>query len=163
MLVRIAAILDRALGLAGTSRREQSLAEERFRALGRQVPWLYAILLVNLVGVNLSYVGQGQDLFNTGNAAAVLLIARMVYWVRIRRRLPPLSAIRGELRRTFLICMMFCVCYSWWSLTRYQHSTGDARIPIVLFTSLAAIGCSFGLSAFPAAARLPLLMLATDQ
>jgi diguanylate cyclase (GGDEF)-like protein len=160
MLARTAAILDRSLGLARTSRREQALAEERFRALGRQVPWLYAILLVNLVGVNVSYVGQGKGLLNTGNVVAVLLIARLVYWLRVRHRMPPAGAIRGELRKTFLICAMFCVCYSWWSLSWYQHSIGDARIPIVLFTSLAAIGCSFGLSAFPAAARLPLLILA---
>lgn len=160
MLGRIAAALDRLLGLAGVSQRDNALAEERFRALGRQVPWLYAILLVNLVGVNVSYVGQGQDLLNFGNVVAVLLVARVVYWLRVRRRMPPAGAIKGELRKTFLICTLFCVCYGWWSLSRYQHSIGDARIPIVLFTSLAAIGCSFGLSAFPAAARLPLLMLA---
>jgi diguanylate cyclase (GGDEF)-like protein len=124
------------------------------------VPWLYAILLVNLVGVNVSYVGQGQGLLNTGNVLAVLLIARMVYWLRVRNRMPPASAITAELRKTFLICALFCVSYSWWSLSWYQHSVGDSRIPIVLFTSLAALGCSFGLSAFPAAARLPLLMLA---
>src|SRR5687767_2520163 len=141
MLVRMAAALDRLLGLAGASQRDDALAEERFRALGRQVPWLYAILLVNLIGVNVSYVGQGQDLLNIGNVMGVLLVARMVYWLRVRRRMPPLSAIKRELRRTFLICMLFCVCYGWWSLTRYQHSSGDARIPIVLFTSLAAIGC----------------------
>jgi diguanylate cyclase (GGDEF)-like protein len=160
MLGRAAAILDRTLGLTGNSRREQSLAEERFRALGRQVPWLYAILLVNLVGVNVSYVGQGHGLLNTGNVVSLLLVARMFHWLRVRHRMPPTRAIRGELRKTFLICMLFCTCYGWWSLTRYQSSIGDARIPIVLFTSLAAIGCSFGLSAFPAAARLPLLMLA---
>jgi diguanylate cyclase (GGDEF)-like protein len=159
MLGRIAAIVDRCLGLAGASRRDQALAEERFRALGRQVPWLYAILLVNLIGVNVSYVGQGQDLLNTGNVVALLLIARMAYWLRVRRRMPPSSAIKGELRKTFLVCVLFCTCYGWWSLTRYQHSIGDARMPIVLFTSLAAVGCSFGLSAFPAAARLPLMML----
>jgi len=160
MLGRIVAVLDRSLGLAKASRREEALAEERFRALGRQVPWLYAILLVNLIGVNVSYVGQGQGLLNTGNVLAVLLIARVVYWLQIRRRIPPAGAIKGELRKTFLICVLFCVCYSWWSLSWYQHSIGDGRVPIVLFTSLAAIGCSFGLSAFPAAARLPLLILA---
>jgi len=160
MLGRIAAVLDRSLGLAKVSRREEALAEERFRALGRQVPWLYAILLVNLTGVNVSYVGQGQGLLNTGNVLAVLLITRMVYWMRARHRMPPAGAINGELRKTFLICALFCVAYSWWSLSWYQHSIGDSRIPIVLFTSLAAIGCSFGLSAFPAAARLPLLLLA---
>ncbi len=160
MPLRMVAILDRYLGLARSSRREEALAEERFRALGRQVPWLYAILLVNLVGVNVSYVGQGQGLLNTGNVLAVLLIARMIYWLRARKRLPPASAIPAELRKTFVICALFCVCYSWWSLSWYQDSIGDGRIPIVLFTSLAAIGCSFGLSAFPAAARLPLLMLA---
>jgi diguanylate cyclase (GGDEF)-like protein len=160
MLARMAVILDRCLGLARTSRRERALAEERFRALGRQVPWLYAILLVNLVGVNVSYVGQGKGLLNTGNVLAVLLIARMVYWLRVRHRMPPEGEIRGELRKTFLVCAVFCVAYSWWSLSWYQHSIGDSRTPIVLFTSLAAIGCSFGLSAFPAAARLPLLLLA---
>src|SRR5687768_10117952 len=101
MLTRMAAILDRCLGLAQTSQREQALAEERFRALGRQVPWLYAILLVNLFGVNVSYVGQGQGLLNTGNVLAVLLITRMVYWLRVRRRIPPTGAIKAELRKTF--------------------------------------------------------------
>ena len=159
MLGRIAAIVDRCLGLARGSRRDQALAEERFRALGRQVPWLYAILLVNLIGVNVSSVEQGQDLLNIGNVVALLLIARMVYWLRVRRRMPPASAIAGELRKTFLVCTLFCLCYGWWSLTRYQLSVGDGRMPVVLFASLAAVGCSFGLSAFPAAARLPLMML----
>src|SRR5688572_14890709 len=103
MLGRMAAALDQSLGLAGASQRDSALAEERFRALGRQVPWLYAILLVNLVGVNVSYVGQGQDLLNTGNVVALLLVARLVHWLRVRRRPPPVSAIKGELRRTFLI------------------------------------------------------------
>src|SRR5688500_20078369 len=102
MLGRMAAALDRLLGLAGVSQRDQALAEERFRALGRQVPWLYAILLVNLIGVNVSYVGQGQELLNTGNVVALLLIARMVYWPRVRRRMPPASAIQREPRKTLL-------------------------------------------------------------
>jgi diguanylate cyclase (GGDEF)-like protein len=156
----MAVILDRCLGLAEASQRARALAEERFRALGRQLPWLYAILLVNLFGVNVSYVGQGQGLLNTGNVLAILLIARMVYWLRVRRELPSKGAIKAELRRTFFVCALFCVAYSWWSLSWYRGSAGDSRVPIVLFTSLAAIGCSFGLSAFPAAARLPLLLLA---
>jgi diguanylate cyclase (GGDEF)-like protein len=160
MLGRIATVADRWLGLAGSSPRDHVLAEERFRVLGRQMPWLYAILLVNLVGVNVSYVDQGQGLLNTGNIAAVLLVARMLYWLRVRRRTPRASAIKAELRKAFVVCMLLCVCYGWWSLTQYRHSSGDARMPIVLFTSLAAIGSSFGLSAFPAAARMPLLLLA---
>ena len=160
MLERATAVLDRCLGLARTSQREHALAEERFRALGRQVPWLYAILLVNLFGVNVSYVGNDLALLNTGNVLAFLLIARMVYWLRVRRRMPAATAIKRELRKTFLVCALFCTAYCWWTLSWYQGSVGDSRIPIVLFTSLAAFGCSFGLSAFPAAARIPLLLLA---
>jgi diguanylate cyclase (GGDEF)-like protein len=163
MLGRVVPLLDRWIGLARTSPREEALAEERFRALGRQVPWLYAILLVNLVGVNVSYAGHGRGPLNLGNFLAVLLIARMIYWLRVRRRMPERSAIKGELRKTFLVCTLFCLAYSWWSLSWYQQSVGEARIPIVLFTSLAAVGCSFGLSAFPAAARIPMLILSVPM
>jgi len=160
MLARVTATLDRCLGLARDSQREQALAEERFRALGRQVPWLYAILLVNLFGVNVSYVGQGLELLNTGNVLALLLVLRMIYWVRIRRRMPPAAAIKGELRKVFLVCTLFCVAVCWWSLTWYHASGANSRMPIVMFTCLAAVGCSFGLSAFPAVARVPMMLLA---
>lgn len=160
MLRRLKTLLDRSLGLADSSQREQALAEERLWALGRQIPWLYAILLVNLFGLNVSYVHRSAELLHPGNLLAVLLVARMVYWVRMRRKARSTKAIKAELRKTFFVCAFFCIAYSSWALSWYAGSTGDTRMQIVLFTSLAAIGCSFGLSAFPAAARLPLLMLA---
>ena len=160
MLTSAAHLASRLLGTAGSSDRDDALAAERFRSLQRQIPLLYATLLVNLVGLNMSLSASANSVFNLGNVLAVLIVLRLAYWLTIRGRELDSDRIRSELLKMFILVGGFCTAYCWWTLALYSQGNGDDRVHVVLFSSLAAVSCSFALSAFLPAARLPLLLLA---
>lgn len=138
----------------------RALLVERYAALQRQVPWLYGIILANVLGLHLATRG-GLDPFE--NAATLLVAAalfRLVYWLRTRSRILPPDRIRRELGRTFVIAGLFSAFFCLWGLSLYSAGDANQQNYVILFASLAAIGCAYGLNSFPAAARLPLLLLA---
>src|SRR5687768_8644384 len=136
----------------------RSLLEERYRALQRQIPLLYLIALANFLGLHFAITGIGS-LLSPSMLLAVLVLARLVYWVRTRHRTLPPERILYELRATFFLALAFCVCFCAWGIYLFERSPGDQRAYIILFGSLASIGCAYGLSSFPSAARLPLIVL----
>ncbi len=153
-------IFDRYLGLADGTEREAALIDERFRSLQRQVPWLYGVLLVNMFGLSISVHNDGHPLLNGVNLLGFVILVRLLHWIRIRRQVLPRIRVKAELRKTFILAAMICVAYCWWSFALYHAGLKEDRVHIVLFASLAAIGCAYGLSSFARIARLPLLLLA---
>ena len=67
------------------------LLEERFRALQRQIPLLYVVVLTNLLGLHLS---GGGDLASPFAAALIALVLfRLGHWLRARDRALPAERI----------------------------------------------------------------------
>jgi diguanylate cyclase (GGDEF)-like protein len=135
------------------------LLEERYRALQRQIPLLYIVILSNLLGLALA---AGGDLYAPFKAVTLLigLIAfRLVHWLKVRDRTLPPERILRELRKTWIYAIFFSAGFCIWAFYLMEH--GDAREYnfVVLFGSLAAIGCAYGVSRYPAAAKLPLLLV----
>jgi len=136
----------------------RSLLEERYRALQRQIPLLYIIALANFVSLHLATAGLGAILSPPSLLAAGVLV-RLAYWVRARNRRPSPEQILRELRKTFFFALAFCVGFCAWGIYLMETGAGGQRDDVILFGSMAAIGCAYGLSSFPSAARLPLLFL----
>ncbi|HLL31214.1 MAG TPA: EAL domain-containing protein [Allosphingosinicella sp.] len=133
------------------------LLEERFRALQRQIPLLYVVVLTNLLGLHLS---GGGDLASPFAAVLVgLVLFRLAHWLRVRKRAVPAERVLRELRKTWVYAVIFSLGFCGWAL--HQIGTSDPREEnyVILFSSLAAIGCAYGVSRYPAAARVPLLLL----
>jgi diguanylate cyclase (GGDEF)-like protein len=154
---RLARLLD--IGDA-TTPLGRALLEERYRALQRQIPLLYAVALANFLGLHLSSGGTFDQFAHPANLVIVYFVARLVYWMKTRTRTLPPEAILREMRKTAAIAALFSLLFCFWAIQLFTTGTSEQQNHVVLFASLAAIGCAYGLSSFPAAARLPLLLFA---
>ncbi|MDB5720787.1 MAG: diguanylate cyclase protein [Alphaproteobacteria bacterium] len=152
--------LDRLVG-AGEARSEagRALLEERYRALSRQIPLLYAIGLANIAGLYLATKGAFGSFYNPITPLVLLLIVRLVHWLRARREMLAPERILIELRKTFFYALAFCVGFCGWALYQLSEDNPANHDLVILFGSLAAVGCAYGVSAYLAAARLPILLL----
>lgn len=135
------------------------LLEERFRALQRQVPLLYVVIFANMVGLYLASGGRFEALFDFPLLVGALIVIRVVHWLKVRdRKLSP-ERILTELRKMLAFSVVFSVAFLVWSFRLMATRQTDDHDFIILFASLAAIGCAYGVSRYPAAARTPLLVL----
>lgn len=160
MFAKALARLDQAIGLQRGSDRAEALMAETLAAFFPRMPWLYAILMVNLSGLLVSLREPLTAFTATGVIFLIILALRLFHWIRLPRRKLTHSEVAIELRNVFLIGVLACTAYCLWLFALYARSSSDDRNHIVTFGSLAALGCSFALSPLPAIARLPLLLLA---
>ncbi|HEY0411516.1 MAG TPA: EAL domain-containing protein [Allosphingosinicella sp.] len=135
------------------------LLEERYRALQRQIPLLYIVILSNLLGLALAAGGDLRAPFRVVTLLVGLIVFRLVHWLKVRDRMPPPERILRELRKTWVYAIFFSLGFCVWAF--YLMAQGDPSEYnfVVLFGSLAAIGCAYGVSRYPAAARMPLLLV----
>ena len=75
------------------------------------------------------------------------------------RTLAP-ERILVELKRTLFFAGLLSIAFAWSAISLYGQLPGSERHLVILFASMAAVGCAYGLTSFPAAARLPLLLFA---
>lgn len=138
----------------------RALLQVRYRALQRQIPLLYLITLANFVGFKLSRGPTADSLFHPANLIIALILVRLGHWVRTRgRELPPERILR-ELKQTLILAGILSAAAGIQAIALIAEGNPEQQGPVILFGSLAAIGCAYGLSSFPAAARLPLLLFA---
>ncbi|HEX8222617.1 MAG TPA: EAL domain-containing protein [Allosphingosinicella sp.] len=135
------------------------LLEERFRALQRQVPLLYIVIFSNMVGLYLASGGRFESLLDFPLLVGGLIVMRVVHWLRVRNRVLSPDRILHELRKMLVFSIVFSVAFCVWSFSLMATRPATDHDFIILFASLAAIGCAYGVSRYPAAARTPLLML----
>jgi len=135
------------------------LLEERFRALQRQVPLLYVVIFSNMVGLYLAAGGRFESLLDFPLLVGALIVIRVAHWLRVRNRTLAPERILNELRKMLLFAVVFSVAFCAWSFSLMATRPSTDHDFIILFASLAAIGCAYGVSRYPAAACTPLLLL----
>jgi predicted signal transduction protein with EAL and GGDEF domain len=135
------------------------LLEERFRALQRQVPLLYVVIFANMVGLYLAAGGRFDSFVDFPLLVGALIAMRVAHWLKVRNRSLSPERILYELRKMLAFSVVFSVAFSAWSFTLMATRPPTDHDFIILFASLAAIGCAYGVSRYPAAARTPLLLL----
>jgi len=138
----------------------RALLRERYRALQRQIPLLYLVALANFVGLALTNRPSVATLTHPANLLVALIVVRLVHWLRTRRRQLPPERILRELRKTLLLAAALSLAAGFWASLLLIEGAPQQQELVILFASLASIGCAYGLSSFPAAARLPLLLFA---
>ena len=138
----------------------RSLLRERYRALQKQVPLLYLIAIVNFLGLAFAGGATFDDLGHPATALILLAALRLAYWVRGRGRELSPARIQSELRITIVLAALLSLGFGTSAISLYNAGIGERQDMVILFASLAAMGCAYALSSFPAAARMPLLLLA---
>lgn len=159
MRVALTDWLDKGIGISTDSEPERALLKERFESLKRQLPWLYGIVFVNVLGLHLALARDGP-VPSTPVAILLSIVAiRALYWLKLSAREIAEEAVKREMRTTFLIAGFFGLSSCMWSVTLYRTAGPSHGVDIAMFASLAGIGCAYGMSSFPVAARLPVLLL----
>ncbi len=136
--------------------REQVL--RTFENLRKQIPLLYAVTLVNAVGVHLATGGNAFEWFSPLTLLGALLLWRMIFWIVFQRPTHEFRVARRELVKMVCFTALLGVGFSLWVqslLTQYP----DKSLTILLYSLLAALGAAYGLSSFPRAALLPLIIM----
>ena len=146
--------------LVSPPREETFVLEERYRALQRQIPLLYVIVLANLLGLQIVNGGVFRSLYHPVNGLILLVAFRLVHWATNGRKALPPDKLRRELQKTWILAAGISGLFGLWAILLLDESGLQQQNSVVLFGSLAAVGCAYGLSSFPAAARLPLLLAA---
>jgi len=157
---KAAALFDDALGLSGRSERDHALRVETLHAFLPRMPWIYAILIVNLSGLLAATHDSLTYVTSAGAVLLVVLAVRLVHWTLLPRRSLSETDVGKELRNIFIVGALLCTGYCLWTFALYAQSDIEDRNHIVLFASLAALGCSFALSPMPSASKMPLYLLA---
>ena len=138
----------------------RALLQERYRALQRQIPLLYTIALTNFLGLVFASGVANFTLYHPANLLIPLVLVRLVHWLRTSsRRLAP-HEIQVELRRTLVLAGLLSLGFGYSAISLFGEAEADQQDLIILFAALGAIGCAYGLTSFPAAARLPLFLFA---
>jgi diguanylate cyclase (GGDEF)-like protein len=138
----------------------RALVEERYRALLRQIPLLYVVALANYLGLHLATGGEIDSFYSPSTLLAGLVVFRLFHWLRARNRVLPPERILRELRRTWIYALAVSLGFCIWALSLIHGASADHDGHVILFGTLAGVGCAYGLSSFPSAARLPLIFLA---
>ena len=159
MIARAVSRLDRLAGLRSSTDYDRAVLRERFDAVRRHLPWLHAIMTVNVIGVQL-VAGIDAPVSMLPAAVMVIVIAwRAIHMWRLGALCVPDGTVHRELRKTFLVAGLYFIGNALWTADLYFALPVEGRADVAMFAGIAAIGASCGLSSFPAAARIPLLLL----
>jgi len=131
---------------------------ERYLSLQQQIPFIYAVALANFFGLKIVGGGDLDSIASPILFLIAVIVWRLVHWARIRGKTLSSAAMNLELKKALLATAVLSGGFSIWAQTLLS-SHPDQVQAIVLFSSLAAIGCAYGLINYPPAACLPLLLL----
>jgi diguanylate cyclase (GGDEF)-like protein len=137
----------------------RALLEQRFAALQRQIPLLYTVALTNVVGLLVATSGRTGNVMRISWVLVAVVVLRLVYWIRARNSRPQPEQILRELRKTWVYALLISVGFCGWALYLLDTVSAQDHFDVILFGSLAAMGCAYGISSYGGAARLPLLLL----
>lgn len=139
-----------------------AIALAQYRELQRQIPLLYALLMVNAAAVAYSHFHFAPDYLTIGVLAPLIAISatRMVSWIRRRNENVAAEVAIRQLRRTLLLSVFLAVTYIAWSLSLDHYGGPMQRGHVALFIAITVIGCIFCLMHLPQAA-LSVMVLVT--
>ena len=137
----------------------RSVVEERYWSLRRQVPIVYLLGFVNLSAMELSAIGRLAIGANLPTFIAGCGILRLFQWFRSAGAVTHEVMVR-RLQQTVIFAAIVCfaVCARCLQLLLQSHDTAS-HMAVMLFGGLTAIGVAYGLTALPAAGRIPLILI----
>lgn len=152
--------MDLYLGADLTTGSGRALIEERYRSVRRQVPIIYLLGLVNLSAMELAATGHLSVGLNLPTFIGVCGIIRLWQWFGGAGSAAPGHKLMVErLRQTVWFAAIVCLAVCARSLYLFHVGDAASHMAILLFGGLTAIGVAYGLTALPAAGRIPLLLI----
>lgn len=136
----------------------RAVVEERYWSLRRQVPLVYLLGLINLSALEIATSGRLTPGLNLPTFIAACGVLRISQWFVAGREVSHEQMV-ARMRQTVLFAAAVCVAVCARSLYLLQAGDVPAQMAVLLFSGLTAIGVAYGLTALPAASRIPLILI----
>lgn len=131
------------------------------KALSRQIPVLYGLLLANAVALAYTHYGTAPD-WLTIYAVVVLgafCIVRGYAWRRAGLDVRDIHVCIGHLRRIRVMAVMISVLFTAWAIAMFGYGDPYQQGHVAYFISITVVGCIFCLVNFPPAALLVVMIV----
>ena len=138
----------------------RSLLVEQFRVLRKQVPVLYAVLLIDSISVGLVLPPSVSPWLGFAVPAVLLAIClvRLIQWVRLNGTdFTPEQAFR-QLARSRLVAIVLNTGFVLWILTLFGVVDPGLRAPVALLVFMGCVGTAYCLGSFPPASLLTMII-----
>jgi len=136
----------------------RAVIEERYWSLRRQVPLVYLLGIINLSALDIATTGSLSIGLNLPTFIVGCAIIRMVQWFVAPREIGHEKMV-ARMRQTVVFAAAVCIAVCGRSLYLLQTGDAAAHMAVLLFGGLTAIGVAYGLTALPAASRIPLVLI----
>ncbi len=126
---------------------DAELTLAQFDANTRQLPMMYALLLVNtwaLVATFWNLAPRSLTLY-IPVALSGLAVIRLVRWWRSISERPDAASALKSLKRTNTLALLIAIGFSAWSLALYPYGDAYAQGHIAFFMGITVVGCIFSL------------------
>ncbi len=130
------------------------LALAQWRALSRQVPLMYIMLVFNTLIVAWTHLGVApvELIVYIPATLAMLCIVRMAVWWRTRRKVLDPHKARTNLRAMIWAGAALAIGFTAWSFSLYPYGNAYLQSQIAFYMGITTIGCMFCLMHVRAAA-----------
>jgi diguanylate cyclase (GGDEF)-like protein/PAS domain S-box-containing protein len=138
----------------------RSLLAEQFRVLLKQVPVLYAVLLIDSISVGLVLPPSVSPWLRFALPAGLLAIClvRLAQWLSLNRvDFTPEQAFR-QLVRTRFVAIVLNTGFVLWILALFGVVDADLRAPVALLVFMGCVGTAYCLGSFPPASLLTMII-----
>ncbi|MDD1532381.1 MULTISPECIES: EAL domain-containing protein [unclassified Bradyrhizobium] len=138
----------------------RSLLVEQFRVLRKQVPVLYAALLVNSISVGLLLPSTVSPWLRFALPAALLVacLFRLVQWLRLKKEDFTAEEAYRELVRARLATVVISSSFVIWILALFMVVDPGLRVSVCLLLFMGCVGTAYCLGSFPPSSRLTMLI-----
>ncbi len=138
----------------------QAILQEQFRTLTKQIPVMYALLLMNSFFLCLVAYEFAPITYSVGMPAvlSVAVVARSVLWFLRRNRTPGPDQIRRHLRGTLIAGSLFALLFGAWGQLLFSNADLLARACIALFIFINCITICYCVQSLPWAGQAVLLL-----
>jgi diguanylate cyclase (GGDEF)-like protein len=158
MLSRLPGLLQLRVDADLSTASGRAVVEERYWSLRRQVPIIYLLGLVNLSAMELATGGRLAIGVNLPTFIGVCGLLRLIHWFGGARQVPHATMVR-RMQQTVWFATMVCAAVCVRCVYLLQIGDSVTQMAVMLFGGLTAIGVAYGLTALPAAGRIPLVLI----
>ena len=149
-------ILRHAVKLLTVQSGNTALSKAQFKALSRQLPMMYFILMSSTWAVAATHMAFAPLWLTTGIPLLLTVgsVVRVLHWWGTRHYEPDGEAALKALRRTNRLAVWIAIAFTGWSLLLYPYGNAHTQSHVAFYMSITVLSCIFCLMHLRSAALI---------
>ena len=143
--IAVRRLLGEAVRLFTVPRDNPALTVAQYDAFSKQVPLMYAILLINMVALASTHASSAPAwlVYYLPGVMGVIGLARMISWGFSRNRKVDAPEAYRKLRSTNIVAAPIAAVFTCWALLLLPYGDAFQRSHVAFFMAITVIGCIF--------------------